>query len=192
MKLSGADLSGIRLEENKFTNQGSHPNRTVSLWFRAENPAAKNQRQYLYDGSGALKGAAIYLEEGTLYAGAWDLPTEWKGTWLKVPGIEPARWYHLALVLEGDAKEKEKAMRLYLDGKLAADGFAGPINGGHEELAFGTWTKTVRTAEDPPSKAAKRGFAGMMDEIELFNTALSPEVVKILSGLRFGASSPAK
>ena len=82
MKLTGA-AAGFQVDESDRTNRGMQVARTVSMWFMADAPDAKDHRQYLYDEGGSDRGYALYLENGTLYAGGWDEKGNWKGTWLK-------------------------------------------------------------------------------------------------------------
>ena len=102
-------------------------NRTISLWFNAEDV---NKRQVLYASGLAEVGVNIYLDKGRLYAGSWATVDgikgtqnplrgyNWKGDWIDTP-VEPGRWYQVAWVLKNGADKIEpERQHLYLDGKL--------------------------------------------------------------------------
>ncbi len=192
MRLKG-DSSGLQLEENEYTNKGSYPGRTVSFWFCADAPDAPNARQYLFDEGGSDKGYAIYLENGAIFAGGWDIPGNWKGTWFTAPGIVANQWHHVALIINGKEKEKDKAFFLMLDGNEIARGF-GKTMGPHEPIVFGTTQKTTRFREDPPPnpEATNQSFRGMMDEVEIYNTNLGRPGQHIMAGGRFLSKPVAK
>ncbi len=190
MRLKG-DGSGLQLEENQYSNKGaSPPGRAVSFWFRADAPAAPNQRQYLFSEGGAVRGYAVYLENGTLFAGGWDLPENWKGNWLSAPGITANEWYQVTLIVNGKAsdKDKDKAFFFALNGKDMGHCF-GKTFGSHEPIYFGTPGKTIRFAEDPAPnpQTTNHSFSGMMDEVEIFSQTLNKEEQRIVAGGRFEA-----
>ena len=127
MKLGGDTASGIIVAETASSTRSAHPNRTLSMWFRADAPVPGDQRQYLYDEGANDKGFALYLEGSTLFAGGWDTKGDWKGTWLKATGITPGQWNHVALVLDGENTDKTQAFRLYLNGASSGAGFGQAI-----------------------------------------------------------------
>ncbi len=188
LKLGGKS-AGFELRECPHTNRGSHPERTVSMWFLADDTSNKEARQYLLDMGGKDKGFAVYLRGGTLHAGGWDSSHKtWKGTWLKADGITAGKWHHLALVIAGK-DERSTALRLLLDGNEVAKGEGHGISD-HEPVAFGTTLKTTRSCDTDPLDAAAKNqqFAGMLDMVQLYNSVLSVEALKHLAGARYSQS----
>ena len=49
--------------------------RTISLWFRADDTAIASRQQVLYEEGGSGRGLNIYLHAGRLYVGGWNIPT---------------------------------------------------------------------------------------------------------------------
>ena len=191
MNLGGDGPVGIAVEETATSTRGNHSQRALSMWFRPAAPLSADQRQYIYDEGGRDKGFALYLEGSTLFAGGWDTTAKWTGTWFKAPGITANQWHHLALVLDGKKEVKDQAFRLYVDGVPIGAGFGQAI-GSHEKISIGSVAQTTRLCPDPPASSAitDRQFAGMIDEVEIFNAVLSPGSVAILACGRFGIGTP--
>lgn len=130
----GGPQDAIWLARNRDTvmEPEGHPNQTISLWFKAEDT---EKRQVLYAQGHHLVGFNIYLHEGRIHAGSWA-PVEgqifdwfpvpgrsFEGHWLSAGGIEPGRWYHVALVLrEATTQVLPDKQHLYLDGELVDRG----------------------------------------------------------------------
>jgi hypothetical protein len=199
MKLSDEAAGGFVVAETTSSTRSPALNRTLSMWFRADAPVPANQRQYLYDEGSSDKGYALYLQGDTLVAGGWDPKAEWKGTWLKAPGIVPGQWYHVALVIAGKSEakdsefrnvDKNKAFRLYLNGTQVGAGF-GQWIGPHEMISVGTITKTTQSHPDDAGNRAitNHQFVGMIDEVEILNAFVGPGSVPILAGGRFGINA---
>jgi len=130
----GGPQDAIWLARNRDTvmDPEGHPNKTISLWFKAEDA---EERQVLYAQGHHLVGFNIYLHEGRIHAGSWapvdgqifdwfPVPgRSFEGHWLSAGGIEPGRWYHVALVLrEATTEVLPDKQHLYLDGELVDRG----------------------------------------------------------------------
>ena len=75
----------IKIRNSKDINQGTHRERTVSLWFKADKTDTGSKKQVIYEEGGSDQGLNIYLNQGKLYAGGWNRPRQesgWSGTWL--------------------------------------------------------------------------------------------------------------
>jgi S1-C subfamily serine protease len=190
MKLSGK-AAGFTLSECPHTNQGKHGARTISMWYRPDSTDDKTGRCYLYDAGGTDRGYAVYLLGDTLYAGGWDLPAKWNGTWFKAAGITAGKWHHFALTLAATGKDKSTALRLYVNGTEVGSGFSNII-GDHERLSFGTLFGTSRNSPEEPKDVAveNKQFAGLIDKVQIYNEARSATTVKILSGGHFKPAVP--
>jgi S1-C subfamily serine protease len=192
MKLGGKS-AGFTLSECPHSNQGRHPARAISMWFRADRADDKAARCYLFDEGGVERGYAVYLLGGTIYAGGWDHPAKpkWDGTWFKADGIVAGKWHHFALTLDSSGKDKSKALRFYLDGAEVGSGF-GNLIGDHERLTFGTMFNSSRTSPAEPTDVAVQNqqFAGLIDKVQVYNEPRSAATVKILSGGQYTFSPP--
>jgi hypothetical protein len=165
--------------------------RTISFWFK---PAHVTGRQFLVDigcHGWWLKpygqaGISIYLDEDTLYAGAYA--AEW-AEWLKYEGIAASQWRHVKLVLDApDEQVKPNRLRLYVDGQKVGSAPARslpPHRGGSNEpeLMLGSNGRTV--CHDGPIKAKRNlrapdrdtvyDFQGCLDEVRIQNKAAPAE-----------------
>ena len=60
-----------------------HAQRTISLWFRADDVSINSRNQVLYEEGGTTRGLNIYLKNGSLYVGGWNSSESgWSGTFL--------------------------------------------------------------------------------------------------------------
>ena len=158
--------------------------RAVSLWFHA---AAAGRRQVLYEEGGSGAGVNVYLDGGTLYAGAWDRRV-WPGTWLKCDGIRPGRWHHVAVVLrDAPAKPGADHLLLFVDGKQVGSGDAACIGAHTGDICIG-WAGTT-LYHDGKTGERSNAFAGRVDDVMVFARALSEAEVKALATR---AASPAE
>lgn len=141
LELTDAE-GGVWLARHKdtvLTGKAGAANRTISLWFKAEDTTT---RQVLYASGMEWCGMNLYLYQGSLYAGSWatvdgvapyQTPIygyNWKGDWIRVEGIQPGRWYEVTWVLAGGtARVEADKQRLFLNGELvgSAPGAALPV-----------------------------------------------------------------
>ena len=75
----------VRVGRSTEINRGVFTEKTVSLWFKADNT---DGLQTLYEQGGGTRGLHIYLDGDTLYAGGWNLPRResgWRGTGSRNP-----------------------------------------------------------------------------------------------------------
>lgn len=99
------DGSGDYVKVGRSTdlNRGVFTEKTVSLWFKADDTDGV---QMIYEQGGGTRGLNIYLDGDTLYAGGWNLPNResgWKGDWITQTGIVAGEWNHVALTLDGNS-----------------------------------------------------------------------------------------
>ncbi len=88
--------------------------------------------------------------------------------------LEAGRWYHVAATYEYHGN-KESRIRLYIDGLPdgSADNAVGPVNGNSTAFQVGRYYW---------SRAYSVYFDGLIDEVRVYNRALTPGEIKAISG----------
>jgi hypothetical protein len=158
--------------------------RTVSAWFKVNDKDALHRKQVIYDEGGINVGMNIYIHRGRLYAGCWCRPPQgpqWPGVWLGTDMIESGCWYHVALVLDATDEYDDGALQAYLDGQLFGRGPGIQLPEHDDDGAVGTSVETTRFHEHQIFKG--QGFRGLIDDLRIYNRALTAEEVKVLATL---------
>lgn len=138
--------------------------RTVAFWFRLREHLDRYQR-ILVQNSDRLQFGAFGV--GVTHDQRLDGRAGGNGTFHFGPNIEADRWYHIALV-------REEAIELYyVDGVLIAASLGSP--GG----SISTNTQLMLGSTRIPD----RWFAGDLDDLYIYEDALSPEnVLRLYQG----------
>ena len=180
--LNGEDTA-IRLENSKDINLGVHNERTVSLWFKADENTARNKRQVIYEEGAGFRGLNIYLDRRNnrdqLYVGGWNRHTGesgWKGTWLNTDKISTGQWHRVDLVLEGNQNVEQGALRGYLDGQQFGSGRGSQLWEHSGGVGLGSIHGETRFHDGLTPESGSR-FSGQIDEVRLFNDALNSSEV---------------
>jgi hypothetical protein len=133
-------------DSGRDITEGVHGQRTISLWFRVDDPYIRTRKQVLYEEGDATRGLNLYLYNKRLYAGGWNLPTSggesgWAGTFISTDQWESpqvggeGQWHHVALVLSGTATVADDALTLYVDGRLIDSGAGSQLWGHGGDIA---------------------------------------------------------
>jgi len=168
---------------------GIHGRRTVSLWFKVDN-AASWRKQVIFEEGNDQRGLNIYIYRGQLYVGGWNRPageSGWSGTFLKTGGIRSGQWHHVALVLDGGPGLASAVLRGYLDGILFGTGQGSQL-WPHRDgagLGIGGVISKTRFHTGVSGPVSYYFFAGMIDDVLLYNSALSASQI---AGLVAGTS----
>ena len=165
----------IELQSAAAINVGIHQERTISLWFNADQTSNGNQKQVIYEEGGSSRGLNIYLDDDQLYVGGWNRPaneSNWAGTWLKTNKVSANQWHRVDLVLEGGTKLKSGGLKGYLDGEQFGAGKASQLWSHTAGIGLGSINDSTRF-HDSQSPGSGSGFAGAIDEFKIFNSALS-------------------
>ncbi len=154
-----------------INTQGHYPNRTIEAWFYAAD-INKTTKQVIWEEGGISRGFNIYIDNGTLYAGAWNDQTLWAGTWLSTPLISSQRWHHITLRLRNgnDYIEADK-LKCYLDGIEFGSGSASQVyaHNGNINIAMNNSTRF----HDGNDAGPDAYFEGKIDEVRIWNEARS-------------------
>ena len=185
--LDGVD-SQVNLDNANEINLIDHRARSISLWFKADDPL-KSIKQVIYEEGGGIRGLNFYLENGQLYVGGWNSGgSGWEDTYLSIE-LTDTNWHQVGLVL--DALEsndaQSEAFRAFFDGVEFARGTGAPLDAHSGNIALGANRGNTRYHDGNSSGTADR-FAGFIDEFHLWNRALSNGEMGQLFGL--GYSGP--
>jgi Concanavalin A-like lectin/glucanases superfamily len=133
-------------------------------------------------------GLNAYLSRGRLVVGGWRIGYDnWAGTFLTTQGIKPGTWHHVAVVLDARPMveyPQDGALRVYLDGQLTGQGPGMQLygfKGGSVNLGFVGPSATSR-AENGPLPPGGWTFDGMIDQVRLWNRALTDQEVRSEAG----------
>ena len=173
------ESNAVYLDNSVDINLGTHKQRTVSLWFNADDIKAKNKRQVLYEEGAGSRGLSIYLDrrdnQDRLYVGGWNRSnreSNWKGTWLNTDKVSTNQWHRVDLVLDGGRETAKGAFQAYLDGQQIEKGGRGSQLWQHGGgIGIGGVNGSARFHDGVTSSS--NGFDGKVDEFRIFNEALS-------------------
>ncbi|MDH3584109.1 MAG: trypsin-like peptidase domain-containing protein, partial [Phycisphaerae bacterium] len=119
LRLDGKNALVI-LTDCPHINQSPLKQRSIMAWFKVTNKTIRSRNQVIIDEGGKDSGLAIYIHQGSLYVGGWANASRaggWRGTFLSTDQIKSGRWHHVALVLDGEARQPSEGFTGYLDGK---------------------------------------------------------------------------
>jgi len=173
----------VAVSSSSDINVGTFGQRSISLWFHADDVQAAG-RQVLYEQGGTERGLNVYLENGRLYAGGWNIPASqsgWGGTWLSGP-VTSLAWHHVALVLNGGSSVQPGALQVYLDGvPLAEGGGAGSQLWAHTNaIGIGAINSETRFPDGPARTPSGSPFRGYLDDVRVYSRALTDTDVNVL------------
>ncbi len=171
----------VNLSQSRSINLETHGQRTVSLWFNADQISKDSGRQVIYEEGGNVRGLNIYLEDDKLLVGGWNTPrkeSRWAGTWLETDNVSADTWHHVSLVLDGSDKLAPDALRGYIDGKQFGSGEGAQLGKHPDGIGIGGVANTTRF-RDGLSRGS--GLVGAVDNVSIFNEALSANQIESLA-----------
>ncbi|MEM1027403.1 MAG: LamG-like jellyroll fold domain-containing protein, partial [Planctomycetota bacterium] len=181
----GLDGDGDRLDvaDSTLLNLATHSQRSVSLWFKADDASISNRKQVLYEEGGGTRGLSIYLHDGKLYVGGWNTPTDqsgWLPTFVSTTSVESDRWHHVVLRLDGNSSIQPDAMKAYLDGVEFGSDSGSQLWARQDDLGIGDVEGETQFHDGLVNDTTSHGFAGEIDNLRVFNQALTPAEVQTL------------
>ncbi len=176
---TAAEFDGIddqvKIPDHYLINTGGpYTQRTVELWFNADDVAT---RQVLYEEGGTTRGLNVYLDSGSLYVNGWNVAnddsgatTPWGPLYVSTP-VAPSTRHQVALVFDQTAG----TIVGYLDGQSfgEVDG-VGKLFPHSANVAIGA-RRDGSYFYDGPSPGNGNHFEGIIDEVSLYDAALSPD-----------------
>ena len=170
----------VRIADSADINTvGPWEKKSVELWFKADE--ITTTKQVILELGGHTRGISIYTVEESgqdlLYAGMWSLGSGQDPTWehfFSTP-IDEGREYYLALVLDSnDLQDASGQLVAYLDGaELDSWTGANRIFSFGDDGAIGGMIVNGRFHDGNVSGNGLY-FDGTIDEVALYNLALSP------------------
>ena len=165
-------------------NRGTHETLTISAWFMVDDASDSTRKQVIYEqGSGGSRGLNIYVYDGKLYGGGWNLPQDesaWGGKWVTTNKVQSNQWHHVALVLDGGPTVAAAAVTMYLDGGRIGSRVGSQLWNHSGGIGFGHVNGS--TLYHDRTTGRTDGLAGMMDDVRIFGHALNGAEIKQLSG----------
>lgn len=184
LSLTGkSQFAGIK--NSKDINTALHKQRTVSFWFNANDASTEAKKQVLYEEGAAVRGLNVYLHDDLLYFGGWNTPKNesgWQGTWLKTNRVSSKQWHHVALVLDGGSQSRANALTAFLDGERVAKGDGSQLWAHSGGIGLGSINDQTRF-HDGLTPQSGQGFAGKIDEVNIFNSALNANQIQSLAAI---------
>ncbi len=175
----------VQVKNSAGINLGTHDERTVSVWFRADQVSRKSGKQVIYEEGGGDRGLNIYLDRNRLYVGGWNQSSgesDWSGTWLETKGVSKKTWHNVSLVLDGDDELSSDAFRGYLDGKEFGVGDGSQLWKRSDGIGIGG---TIGSTLFHDGQRKGGGLTGLVDEVSIFNEALSADQVATIANPSF-------
>ena len=183
LQFDGVD-DGVHIPDSTMINLSTNQNRTVVAVFNCAD-VTKSEKQTVYEEGGTTRGLVIYVHEGLVYAGGWNLSDytpEWTGTFLSAP-ISSNAWYAVAMVLKdaGPAQENDK-FEMWMDGQFIDIGPGGQLQSRSNDCAIG-YTNSQTKLHDGNITGGGVYFEGIIDDVWIFdNTALTQVELSAFSG----------
>ena len=159
---------------------GPYPDRTIGLWFKTNN--LNQSEAILYEEGGSNNGFSIYLHSGKLYAGGWT--TSWGPIWLFTDNttLQTDTWYHVALVLRGSTESTD--LELWFNGSVSptySNSSAGVMGSHSGNIGIGGVNQDTRTQDHEIAGTGINAFAGSIDDVSVFNSALDSDGIGVLA-----------
>ena len=173
--LNGTDAR-VNIPDSPLINTGGpYVAKTVELWFNANDVQS---RQVLYEQGGFTRGINIYIENGMLYMGAWNrAETAWDPIFVSTP-IEANATYMVDMVLDGVSNGLTGTIMGYLNGRPFDTKSGVSMLWSHgDDGAIGAMRQNCVLADGTNVGGGGLWFDGIIDEVSLYNVALTPEQV---------------
>lgn len=136
---------------------------TIEMWFKADD-VSSGTAQMLYEEGGATNGMNIYIQSGTLYAGAWceNCAPAWQGGWVNTT-VTSGSWHYVAFIFSANDH-----MTMVYDGEvIVASGLDSTMNSHTGDNILGASGSTKMHTGDAGSFGSY--FSGYIDEFAAYD-----------------------
>ena len=169
----GVEFDGddaIFIPNSNDINLGIHDERTISFTFNADDVTST---QVLYEEGGRTRGLIIYIDNGLLYIGGWNIPdaeSGWDPVFISTPisaGVDNT----VSLVLNGDGTVQPGALSGFLNGTQFGSAAGSQLwsHGGGIGIGATNGATILHTGNSTDSNF----FTGSIDGFSIFNRALT-------------------
>ena len=168
----------VRIPNSPDINLGTHTERTIALQFTANEVIS---RQILFEEGGTVRGLNIYIDNGMLFVGGWNIPeTGWAPTFISTP-IVAGQEISVALVLDGTNTVQPGALTGYVNGAQFGSAVGSQINGHSGGIGLGGINGRTNFHDGASTGGNGFNFGGTIDNFSLYNRALDAGEVGILA-----------
>ncbi len=179
--LDGSNGQVLIPDSADINTLASLPARSISLAFNLDSNNSLTGRQILYEEGASVNGIAIYIENQTLYVGAYNKTTGWDGNYAShdISALSKDAWHHVALVLD----DANNTLTAYLDGSAfpggnvygeAISSHTGDISIGGPSLDGGSASTNIFH----DGEATGGYFSGSIDDVRIYNRVLADSEVE--------------
>jgi hypothetical protein len=164
----------VQIPDSPNINSGGPwTNRTVISLFRCDD-VTKEGKQTIYEEGGRTRGLVIYVFEGEVYVGGWNRAEyNWNGAWLSAP-ISSNAWHAVAFVIrDGTGAVEDNKFEMWMNGNLIDRAPGGQIHGHGDNVGIGATNQNTVFHDEDGSGSDRDFFGGVIDEIWIFNDALT-------------------
>jgi hypothetical protein len=177
VRFDGSD-DMVPMPNNPDQNTGGpYTAKTIEFWFNADEVTS---RQVLWEQGATARGINIYLLNGRLYAGAWntandpDPSTPWASSVFVSTPVAALTTTHVAMTFDYPTD----TLALYVNGALAASaGGLGLLYAHGGAAAIGAMNGGTLFHDQGDGGGNKHFFDGVIDEVAIYNTALSSAAI---------------
>ena len=170
--------------QGPINTSGPWTEKSIECWFQAESTSGL---QMLYEQGGGSRGLNLFIQDGDLVFGGWNVPDDdsnqtspWNiggNAWGEISqAISAGVPYHAVLVMDGDPNGKSGQLLAYLDGQLVGSltGVGRLFNhGGNVGIGYAPDGTLVNGEGNNDANY----FTGLIDEFALYNRALSEDEI---------------
>lgn len=167
----------VAISDSDDINLGIQDERTIALDFIANDVSG---RQVLYEEGAGVRGLVIYIDDGNLYVGGWNIPASesgWAPTYISTP-ITAGELNSVALVLDGTNTIQPGALTGYLNGTAFGTAPGSQLWSHSGNIGLGAINQTTIFHDGPQASGAF--FNGSIDNFNLYNVPLSESEVQAL------------
>lgn len=139
----------------------------VEARFRAADPSG-DERQVIFEAGGASRGYNLFVSDGRVYAGGWNIPDNesgWKGDWI-IGEIDPGKWYVIRWTLDAGPTVRPQAMHATLNGVSLGSGRASQIWPNNGWVSIGSVRQNTVFPTGPSTRPSH--FKGDIDYIRIY------------------------
>jgi hypothetical protein len=158
------DGDHVNVADSQDINLSTVTNRTISLWFNADTTSG---RQVLYEEGGGTRGINVYIDDGQLYVGIWGM-TGAANVFLST-GIAAGQWNNVSLVLDSSTG----TFTAYLNGTSFGSAAAGTLRRHSGDIGIGRVDGKTKFHDGNSTRGVAYNFAGLLDDLLIYNRALS-------------------